>query len=103
MHFLYRENNVFLKHKDGYLIPCFLLVKPMVDLITQKFFFNCLVNKIDDIFKYIICDKDGIIRDISQKAANYMTIDPLKLVEAQIPIYLLCPNLMDFFSIVKRK
>jgi hypothetical protein len=54
---LYKENKQFLRHKKGYIIPCIVVIKPMINLKTQKFFFNCFVNEVIESFKYILTNQ----------------------------------------------
>lgn len=67
---LFKENKQFLRHKKGYIIPCIVVIKPMLNLKTQSFYFNCFVNEVIESFKYIITDNQGIITDLSKNIAR---------------------------------
>lgn len=94
---LYKDITGFIQHKDGYIIPIDIVVKPMVNLMRKNFYFNTLFNKKNEMFKYIITDRKGIIRDIGQLASRSLKVTPKELLAAKIPIYVICPALLDYF------
>jgi PAS domain S-box-containing protein len=96
--FLYREVSLYVLHKNGYIIPTKILVKPMLDLINGNFVFYSYFQEVKENFMWIITNMHGKIENIDINIGEKLGFDPKNISDKNIPIQVLCPRLNAFYS-----
>lgn len=97
---LYKSNKVWIVHKDGHIIPVLLIMKPVVNLSKLKFYITVYIDTLPFSNHQIIIDDTGIIRELDLNIANKLRIRKHleKFKKEEIPIYLLCPEMISIFK-----
>ena len=73
--FLNAENSLFIKNKNGYIIPSFVKVKPIELPDGYQFMATFRTTDVRKLYAYFICRPDGIITDVSASAITILNLN----------------------------
>lgn len=74
---LNKERILFGKHKNGYIFPFIVLLRPVYHVLKDGVEFVATIKKekkIKDV-AYLVCNKDLILEDISTSCINLLGLD----------------------------
>ena len=96
--FLYREQETFMRRKDGYILPVSLLVKPMFDPIKNDYHYISYLQSRVTSFDYIMVSDLGRMIGLTKGFTEYLGWLPRDFEKNDIYIQNIIPELFDMFS-----